>query len=173
MRVFIPRFLGAIVYLVALTVVGAVGHVAIEGWPWTDAIYMTVITMSAVGYQEVRPLSELGRDFTMVLLAAGITGVGVWFALITSFIVEFDLGDVRKRRWRARMLDNLDGHVVVCGGGRTGRQVMEELLALGQDFIVIERDPRRLEWIHERYPEVLTVAGDATLDANLRESGIL
>ncbi len=103
MRVFIPRFLGAIVYLVALTVVGAVGYVSIEGWPWTDALYMTVITMSAVGFHEVRPLSELGRDFTMVLLAAGITGVGVWFALITSFIVEFDLGDVRKRRWRGRM----------------------------------------------------------------------
>ncbi len=134
---------------------------------------MTVITLTTVGFQEVRPLSELGRDFTMVLLAAGITGVGVWFALITSFIVEFDLGDVRKRRWRERMMENLDGHIVVCGGGRTGRQVMEELLALGQDFVVIERDPQRLEWIHEHYPEVLTIVGDATLDENLRESGIL
>ena len=103
MRVFIPRFLGAIAYLVSLTIVGAVGYVAIEGWPWREALYMTVITLSAVGFQEVRPLSELGRDFTMVLVAAGITGIGVWFALITSFIVEFDLGDVRKRRWRGRM----------------------------------------------------------------------
>ena len=168
MRVFIPRFLGAIAYLVALTVVGTVGYVAIEGWPWREALYMTVITLSAVGFQEVRPLSELGRDFTMVLVAAGITGIGVWFALITSFIVEFDLGDVRKRRWRERMLERLDGHIVVCGGGRMGQQVMKELLALGQDFVVIERDPQRLEWTHERYPEVLTVIGDATLDTNLR-----
>ena len=60
----------------------------------------------------------------MVLVAAGITGIGVWFALITSFIVEFDLGDVRKRRWRERMLERLDGHIVVCGGGRMGQQVM-------------------------------------------------
>ncbi len=164
MRVFIPRFLGAIAYLLALTVVGAVGYVSIEGWPWREALYMTVITLSAVGFQEVRPLSELGRDFTMVLVAAGITGIGVWFALITSFIVEFDLGDVRKRLWRGRMLENLNDHIVVCGGGRTGRQVMVELLALGQDFVVIERDPQRLEWIDERYPEVLTVTGDATLD---------
>ena len=103
MRVFIPRFLGAIAYLVALTVVGAVGYVAIEGWPWRETLYMTVITLSAVGFQEVRPLSELGRDFTMVLVAADITRIGVWFALITSFIVEFDLGDVRKRRWRGRL----------------------------------------------------------------------
>ena len=81
MRVFIPQFLGAIAYLVVLTVVGTVGYVVVEGWPWREAVYMTVITVTAVGFQEVRPLSELGRDFTMVLLAAGITGVGVWFAL--------------------------------------------------------------------------------------------
>jgi len=140
MRVFIPRFLGAIAYLLVLTVVGAVGYMVIEGWPWRDALYMTVITITAVGFQEVRPLSELGRDFTMVLLAAGITGLGVWFALITSFILEFDLSDVRKRRWRARMLEQLDGHVVLCGAGRTGRQVMEELIARGQVFVVIESD---------------------------------
>ena len=103
MRVFIPRFLGAIAYLVVLTVVGTIGYVAIEGWPWREALYMTVITVTAVGFQEVRALSEPGRDFTMVLLAGGITGVGVWFALITSFIVEFDLSHVRRKRWRARM----------------------------------------------------------------------
>ena len=67
------------------------GYVAIEGWPWRDAVYMTVITVTAVGFHEVHRLSELGRDFTMVLVAAGITGLGVWFALITSFILEFDL----------------------------------------------------------------------------------
>ena len=173
MRVFIPRFLGAIAYRVVLTVVGTVGYVAIEGWPWREGLYMTVITVTAVGFREVHPLSELGRDFTMGLLAAGITGVGVWFALITSFIVEFDLGHVRRKRWRARMLEQLDGHVVLCGAGRTGRQVMEELIARGQVFVVIERDSQRLEWIQEGYPEVLAVAGDATLDENLKESGIL
>jgi uncharacterized transporter YbjL len=64
---------------------------AIEGWQAQEALYMTVITITAVGYSEVYPLSELGRNFTMVLLAAGITGIGVWFALITSFIVARDL----------------------------------------------------------------------------------
>ena len=105
MHVFIPRFLGAIAYLVVLSVVGAIGYVSIEGWSWPEAVYMAVITLTAVGFQEIQPLSEAGRTFTMFLLAGGITGVGVWFALITSFIVEFDLGDVRRRRWRVRMLD--------------------------------------------------------------------
>ena len=101
MPVFIPRFLLAIAYLVALTVVGTIGYMTIEGWLWREALYMTVITVTAVGFAEVRELSEPGRDFTMILLAAGITGIGVWFALITSFIVEFDLTHHRKKRSRS------------------------------------------------------------------------
>ena len=69
MPVCIPRFLLAIAYLVALTVVGTIGHMAIEGRPWREALYMTVITVTAVGFEEVRPLSEPGRDFTMILVA--------------------------------------------------------------------------------------------------------
>ncbi len=98
MGVFIPRFLGAVAYLVALTALGTIGYVSIQGWEWSEALYMTVITVTAVGFREVHPLSDLGRDFMMGLLAAGITGIGVWFALITSFIVEFDLGHVRRKR---------------------------------------------------------------------------
>lgn len=79
MRVFIPQFLGAIAYLVTLCVVGAIGHVAIAAWPLRETVYLTVITLTAVGFQEVRPLSETDRGFTPVLLALGITGVGVWF----------------------------------------------------------------------------------------------
>ena len=163
MRVFIPRFLGALAYLVGLALVGVVGYTIIEGWGIHDALYMSVITITAVGYSEVLPLSELGRDLTMALLTAGITGVGIWFALITSFIVEFDVSDVRRRHQIMRSIKALNDHIVLCGGGRTGRQVMEELLSLGQEFVVIERDPKRMEWIHEQYPEVLTVIGDATL----------
>ncbi len=140
MGVFIPRFLGALAYLLGVTVIGVIGYTTIEGWRVGEALYMTVITITAVGYSEVRPLSEVGRSFTMVLLAAGITGVGVWFALITSFIVEFDLTDVTRRRRSMRMLEQLTDHFLLCGVGRTGRQVMEELLSLGQDFVVIERD---------------------------------
>ena len=172
MRVFVPRFLGALAYLLGVTVVGVLGYMGIEGWQAQEALYMTVITITAVGYSEVHPLSELGRNFTMVLLAAGITGIGVWFALITSFIVEFDLNDVRRRRRNMRTLERLTDHFVLCGVGRTGRQVMEELLSLGQDFVVIERDLAQLEWIHEQYPDVSTVAGDATLDMRLHEAGI-
>lgn len=68
----------------------------------------------------------------MGLLATGITGVGVWFALITSFIVQFDLSHARRKRWRGRMLEHLEEHVALCGDGRMSRQVMEELIGLNQ-----------------------------------------
>ena len=172
MRVFIPRFLGALLYLIGLTLLGVLGYTLIEGWRIHDALYMSVITITAVGYSEVLPLSETGRDFTVVLLAAAIAGIGVWFALITSFIVEFDLSDVRRRRRIMRSIEALNDHIVLCGGGRTGRQVMEELMSLGQDFVVIEHAPKRVEWIHEQYPDILSVLGDATLDVNLTQAGI-
>ena len=129
MRLFVPRFLGEMAYLVGLSLVGTVGYAIIEGWEIHDALYMSVITITAVGFREVEPLTDLGRDFTMGLLAAGITGIGVWFALITSFIVEFDLSHVRRRRKIMRSIAALQDHIVLCGCGRTGRQVMEERMS--------------------------------------------
>ncbi len=66
-----------------------------------------------------------------------------------------------------RSLEAMEGHIVLCGAGRTGRQVMEELISLGQELVVLERDGERVQWIHEHFPDVLTVGGDATLDGNL------
>ena len=96
---------------------------------------MSVITITAVGYSEVLPLSTVGRDFTMVLLAAGVTGIGVWFALITSLIVEFDLSDVRRRRRIMRSIEALNDHIVLCGGGDPGaRSVGGAGFAFAEDF---------------------------------------
>jgi voltage-gated potassium channel len=120
MRVFIPRLLGASLYLLELTLVGVVGYTLIEGWGFQDALYMSVITITVVGYSEVLPLSTVGRDFTMVLLAAGVTGIGVWFALIISLIVEFDLSDVRGRRRIMRSIEALNDHIVLWGGWAPG-----------------------------------------------------
>ena len=83
---FRGRFLAAAVLFVFLVVVGAVGYMSIEGWRPLDAVYMTVITLTAVGYSEIYPLSTDGRVFTIGLLAAGITWMGAWFALLTSFL---------------------------------------------------------------------------------------
>lgn len=172
MRVFIPRFLGTLAFFAVLTVGGTVGYMAIEGWAFHDALYMTVITLTAVGYSEVLPLSEAGRNFTMVLLTGGITGMGLWFALITSLIVELDLKNVLWRRRIMKDIETLADHVIVCGAGRTGRQVVEELLTLGQAYVVIERDSDQVEALLEAAPDSLVVEGDATSDHSLELAGI-
>ena len=172
MKVFIPRFIGAAIFFVILTLVGTVGYVWIEEAAIFDAFYMAVITLTAVGFTEHVPLSDQGRAFTAGLLTLGVTAMGIWFALITSFIVELDLKDVLRRRKMETALEQLKDHVILCGSGRTGRQVMEELLISGQAFVVIERDPARVQWIYDQYPGVLVVTGDATLDHNLVEAGV-
>jgi voltage-gated potassium channel len=172
MRTFTVRFAAAAAYCGALTVIGTVGYRVIEEWSLLDALYMTAITLTSVGYEEVHPLSEVGQIFTMFLLVGGITGIGIWFALITAFIVEIDLTDLLRRRRNERELVRMNDHVVVCGAGRTGRQVIEELVATGQPFVVIERDRRIVEELYEVLPEGLVITGDATLDHNLEEARV-
>ncbi len=173
MNVFFKRFLWALVALLLLIVVGTVGYVLVQDPPFADALYMTVITLTAVGYQEVFPLTPGGRTFTMALLLGGISWMGVWFALITSFIVELDLTDALRRRRNMKAIKDLQDHVIICGAGRTGRQVAQELDTLTGDWLVIERDPARIEEIREILPEALVLEGDATHDQVLLDAGIL
>lgn len=172
MKVFIPRFIAAIVVLASLSVVGTVGYIAIEGWSVLESLWMTAITLTAVGYSEVRPLSDAGRQFTMALLVGGITWMGVWFALITALLVELDLSNVLRRRRVMREIGKMEGHVIVCGVGRTGRQVVQELEEHGAPWLVIEKDPGRIEELLIDIPDAYPVEGDATHDQTLLEAGL-
>ena len=169
---FLRRFAGALLALLALTVVGTVGYMIIEGWVWADAVYMTAITLTAVGYREVHPLSPLGRQFTMLLLLGGITWMGTWFAFLTSFIVELDLQNVFRERRVMKEIAGISDHVIICGAGRTGRQVAEELTAMGQEFVIIERNPERVEMFYEFDPDGHVLQADATVDQTLEDAGI-
>lgn len=169
---FLRRFAGALLALFALTVLGTVGYMIIEGWALADAVYMSAITLTAVGYEEVHPLSPMGRHFTMLLLLGGITWMGIWFAFLTSFIVELDLQNVFRERRVMKEIAGISDHVIVCGAGRTGRQVAEELTAMGQPFVVIERDPGRVERFYDFDPDGLVLHADATVDQALEDAGI-
>jgi len=169
---FARRFVWALVILLLLSVIGTIGYVLIEGWPLGDALYMAVITLTAVGYSEVHPLTEAGRTFTMILLVGGLSWMGLWFALITSFIVEFDLTPVFRRRRMTRAIKDLENHVIVCGAGRTGRQVAHELDALHADWVAIDRNPERVEVLRQTHPDALAVEGDATHDDTLMQAGL-
>lgn len=172
LRSFSTRLAWALGYLLVLLTIGSVGYVVIEGWPFRDALYMTAITLSAVGYDEVRPLSQAGRTFTIGLIFLGISALGIWIGLLTALIVESDLAQTLKQRKTVKGIAKLSGHVVVCGAGRTGTQVVEELQSQGRDYVVIEREPRLLEALMEEVPDCLTVEGDATLDHTLESASI-
>jgi voltage-gated potassium channel len=173
MSAFPPRFFWTLVALAALGVVGTVGYVVIENQSLGDALYMTAITVSAVGYQEVFELSPVGRTFTMLLLLGGITWLGFWFANLTSLFVELDLKDALRRRRTMKEVQRMRDHVIVCGGGRTGRQVAQELESMASEWVLVERNPETIEELKEFLPDAHIVEGDATHDHVLLEAGLL
>ncbi|MDH5760691.1 MAG: potassium channel protein [Gemmatimonadota bacterium] len=172
MNIFVRRLALTLVALAALTVVGTTGFMLIEEWGFADSLYMSVITLTAVGYSEVHPLSDSGRIFTMLLLLGGITWMGLWFANLTSLIVEMDLKNVLRRRRAMKEIEKMKDHVIVCGAGRTGRQVIQELETMTDSYVVIERDAVRVRQLHDLFPKAHIVEGDATHDHVLLEAGL-
>jgi voltage-gated potassium channel len=156
--------------LLALLVGGTVGYRLIGGWSWLDALYMTVITITTVGFHEVRPLGAGGRVFTMVL---ALGGVFTAFYAAAAFIRAVVTGEIRTVLGRQRMenlLAHLNEHLVVCGFGRMGRLVCEEFSAAGLPFVVVDRNPAVLEDFS--IPHGIPLAGDATADEVLRKAGV-
>jgi voltage-gated potassium channel len=172
MRIFQRRALAALVAFAVLSIFGAVGYVIVEGVPYGEALYMTVITLTAVGYEEVFPLSSAGRSYTVLVLVLGISWMGVWFAFITAFLVELDLTNVLRSRRMTGRIDDLRDHVIVCGVGRTGTEVVRELEQTGAPWVVIEQDPEQVAKFKKALPDALIVEGDATRDAELEAAGI-
>lgn len=171
-RAFATRTLLTLAYFGLVLLFGAIGYVWIEGWPLDDSLYMSVITITAVGFEEVWPLTPPGRIFTSVLLGLGLTGMGIWFALITSLIVELDLRDTLIRRRMDKKITALRNHYLVCGAGRTGRRVVAELKSARRDAVVIERNPDRIARLLQDQPDALFIEGDATQDGMLKRGGI-
>lgn len=172
MHIYANRFIGTALFFATIILLGTLGYMGIEGWSAGDSLYMTVITLTAVGYDEVHPLSPAGRIFTSFILAGGITGLGLWFAFLTSFIVELDLTHVFRHKRTLREIKKMKNHIIVCGAGRTGGQVVEELTMAGETFVIIERDKEKVEQILEMLPDLRVVEGDATTDHYLEEAGI-
>jgi voltage-gated potassium channel len=151
--------------------VGTAGYMFIEGWSFSDALFMTVSTLATVGFGEVRPLDEVGRAWTIVLI---IAGVGIIFGTI-GIVAEAVVTEVSSpRREAKRMADEiaaLRDHYILCGYGRVGSTVARELQHGGQRVVVVDVEPSSLD--HARRDGHLVVEGDATEDATLRAAGVL
>lgn len=169
---FEGRLLGAILFTVSLTLIGTVGFSLMPEYSLSDAFFMTVITVSAVGYGEIQTLTDGGRLFASVMIAGGIVTLAIWFALITATLVEMDLTQSFKRRRTMKRIDYLSDHVILCGAGRTGLAALKRLATRGTPYVAIERDAARIEVARQMDPDVLIIAGDATDDDALVAAGI-
>src|SRR3954454_7977743 len=149
---------------------GVLGYVAL-GWAPFDALFMVVITISGVGFGEVRPMgSSAERIHTMLIIALGMVAVAYTIAGFVQFLTEGEIQRLLGRQRMRRQIEMLDGHIVVAGFGRVGSLVCEELTEAEIPIVVIEQAPARLGDIERlSYPYV---AGDATEEATLREAGL-
>ncbi|MDA8240081.1 MAG: potassium channel protein [Nitrospiraceae bacterium] len=156
--------------LAAVVAAGTGGYVIMEGWPPLDALYMTVITISSVGFMEVHPLSDKARIFTVFLILCG-SGILIYaVSILTAFIVEGELTDVLRRRKMNNRIALLDRHYIVCGADLTGRYAIEELVKTKKPFVVIEKDREKVRRLSEQ--GTLYIEGDATHDGILLKAGI-
>lgn len=148
---------------------GTLGYIIIEGWNFIDSIYMTIITLTTVGYREIHPLSTKGIIFTIVLM---VSGVGtVFYALGTGakLILEGELRDIFGRKRLEKRIKELKNHYIICGYGRMGKIICRELKEKNIKFVVIEKNAENIP--HDR-EDMLIFEGDATRDDVLKEMGI-
>jgi voltage-gated potassium channel len=153
-----------------VALVGTLWYGLVEGWHWSDAVYMTVITLSTVGYGEVHPLGIRGRIFTISLILMGIISIGYIVNRFTEALIQGYFQEGIQLRQRKRLVDSLTEHYIICGFGRTGRQIALEFKAEGIPFVTIDSELQQIEQAQEM--GYIAVQGDATLDDTLLKIGI-
>jgi len=147
-----------------------VGYKIIEGWNFIDSLYMVIITLATVGYGETHPLSTEGRLFTIFLIISG-SGLLVYaLTTITTFIVEGEFGKIIRRKKMDKKIKQMSGHYIICGAGRTGINVISELLKSGHKFVVIDNDIHRIESLE--IEDLIYIVGSATHEQTLIDAGI-
>lgn len=169
MRIF-TRNVIVVGMVVALITVGTVGFHAIEGWPWFQAFYGTLMTVSTIGAEPENLLSPAGRAFNVVLIFLGIGVVGFAIGTLTHAVIQSELGSFFGRRRMEKEISRLRSHFIICGAGRVGRRVTLEIAARSLPLVVVEQDPAKAKWAQEQnFPVII---GDATDESVLRQARI-
>jgi len=165
------RIRSAAVLILLIFVVGIIGYMIIEGYTVLDAFYMTVITLSTIGFGLLRELSPMGKLFTIFLIVIGLGAFAYMISLLTSYFVEGQLNALVRGYFKKSDLKKMKNHVIICGYGRNGRQAVNELHAHNVPCIVV--DVKRDKFEHIEEDRILRfVDGDATKDEILLMAGI-
>ncbi len=166
------RRIAIILILSALLVAyGTVGYMVLQGFTFIEALYMTIITLSTVGFTEVRQLDNTGRIFTIILIMMGVSFVAFTLAYFSQILLDGNLLEAYRRRRLKKQLDQLENHYIVCGYGQMGQIIVQELQRYKIPLVVIESDEAVLMRLREK--RILNLNGDATDEDNLIDVGIM
>lgn len=165
----IKKILLILLFVICAFLSGTFGYMSIEGWNFADSFFMTLITLTTIGFGEVHPLSETGRTFTIFLILIGLGLVSFSISTIMNTLLNFDLKK-HKRGKMNKKVEELKDHTIVCAFGRMGSIVCEELSHNGTDFVVIEKEHDRLADLEKS--GFLYIDGDASNEEILEKAGI-
>jgi len=169
MKLFRSKIYIALTLMVAVLFLGVLGYRFITDYSWVEAIYMTIITVTTVGFGEVRPLDTEAKIFTVFLIILSVFIFAFALSVITEYILSRNSLELLKKKKVKNQIENLNDHVIVCGFGRNGMQAAERLTSYKKPFVVIEKDR---EIIEKHEDEILFVEGDANEDDILKEAGL-
>ena len=149
---------------------GTIGYHLLENWRWIDSLYMTVITISTVGFKEVSELSDAGRVFTIILIFAGVGTLGVTISILFEHFFHHQFRIITEKRSMQKRIEKLTNHTIVCGYGRMGKIIAEQLQRAEQPLVVVESDGAKAEEIERQ--GMLVIKSDATSETSLQLAGV-
>jgi voltage-gated potassium channel len=169
-KTFARKLLFLLCLILATICAGTIGYMLVEHWSLLDSLFMTVITLSTIGYGESHPLNTAGRIFTIILIVFGTGVVGYGLSSLTLMLFQGDLPHYLKRRKMEKVIARISGHIIICGLSRTGLYTLGEIERSKLLVVVIEKDESTIIKLEGR--DIPYILGDATLDENLLAAGV-
>jgi voltage-gated potassium channel len=166
------RFAVTISLIITVIFVGTIGYQIIENLSFIEALYMTFITISTVGFGEVTQLSDTGRIFTIILIVSGIAVISTGVSLIFTSILEGTFGQILRRQKMEKKLAKIKDHFIICGIGAVGKDVVNEFINANTQFVLIEMEKSVVDSLLQEFSDILYVIGDATNDDVLKAAQI-
>lgn len=168
---YTARFRTALLLILAVNVFGTLGYLLIERWSFLDALFMTVITETTIGYGTPYPLSANGSIFTILLIVVSVGSFGYALSTGVAFIVEGEFNRIIQGQRMDHRIAKLQDHIILCSAGYVGWHIAQEFLKTQTPFVLIERDPLKIQSFLQM-GDILYVQGDPTTDETLRAAGI-
>ncbi|WP_340076766.1 potassium channel protein [Leptobacterium sp. I13] len=168
-KLFRSKFYTALALLFLVFSMGVIGYRFLSGFSWIDSVYMTIITVTTVGFREVQPVDDTAKIFTIFLIISSVFIFAYAISVITEYILTKSSFQQLKMKKMKKKIDQMKNHIIICGFGRNGKQAAAKLKAYRRPFVVIENDEGVIE---ENEADILFVKGDANNDETLIDAGI-